>query len=57
MNNQDCFVYIGACFFMKGRRVIITNAFSKRTEKMPNTEKKICLRIKMLFEQDNGGRI
>jgi len=42
---------------MKGRRVIITNAFSKRTEKMPNTEKKICLRIKMLFEQDNGGRI
>jgi phage-related protein len=28
------------CFFVKGRKIIVTNAFRKKTEKLPKNEKK-----------------
>lgn len=32
------------CFFFKGRKIIITNAFVKKTEKLPTSEKERALK-------------
>ena len=33
-------------FFMVGRKIIITNAFCKKTDKLPDTEKELAIRYK-----------
>lgn len=38
------------CFFFKGKKVIITNAFVKKTQKLPNVEKERALRVRDNFE-------
>ena len=38
------------CFFFVGRRIIITNAFEKRSQKLPAGEKLRALRAKADFE-------
>lgn len=38
------------CFFFKGKKVIITNAFTKKTEKLPKGEKDRALKLKENFE-------
>jgi hypothetical protein len=38
------------CFFAKGRKIIITNAFAKKSEKLPRAEKDRALRAKVAFE-------
>ncbi len=38
------------CFFFKGGKIIITNAFIKKTSKLPNAEKEKALRIKEEYE-------
>jgi hypothetical protein len=39
------------CFFFTGRKVIITNAFHKKSDKMPPGEKDRALRLKKDFEE------
>jgi hypothetical protein len=34
------------CFFFKGNKIIITNAFEKREDKLPKTEKERALQAK-----------
>jgi hypothetical protein len=34
------------CFFVKGRKIIITNAFVKKTDKLPLKEKKKALKLR-----------
>jgi hypothetical protein len=38
------------CFFVKGRKIMITNAFHKKTEKLPKNEKDRALRRKTNYE-------
>lgn len=39
------------CFFIKGKKVIITNAFTKKTQKLPNGEKDQALKKRDNFEE------
>ena len=39
------------CFFVTGNRIIITNAFQKKQDKLPRAEKDRAIRIKEDFEQ------
>ena len=39
------------CFFFTGRKVIITNAFHKKSQKLPRHEKERALRAKDNYEQ------
>ena len=39
------------CFFFTGRKVIITNGFVKKSDKMPPGEKDRALRLKKDFEE------
>jgi phage-related protein len=39
------------CFFYAGKKIIVTNAFSKKTDKLPNNEKDLALRSKDDFEK------
>jgi phage-related protein len=39
------------CFFFTGRKVIITNGFHKKSQKMPSGEKERALRAKQSYEQ------
>lgn len=43
-------------FFTKGKKLIITSAFRKKTKKLPNKEKKKALKIKKSYEDrtENG---
>lgn len=34
------------CFFIKGAKIIVTNAFEKKTQKLPPREKERALRLK-----------
>ena len=38
------------CFFVKGKKVIITNAFIKKSDKMPKSEKERALKRKEDYE-------
>lgn len=38
------------CFFFVGNKIIITNAFQKKTDKLPISEKERALKIKDNFE-------
>lgn len=38
------------CFFYDGRKIIITNAFCKKTDKLPKNEKDKSLKIKSDYE-------
>ena len=38
------------CFFKKGKKIIVTNGFSKRTNKLPLAEKTIALENKKIYE-------
>ena len=39
------------CFFMKGKKIIITNGFSKRTEKLPKKEKDKSIKAREDYKQ------
>ena len=44
-------------FFTDGKRIIITNGFKKKTDKLPKNEKKIALNYrKDYLERKNGGK-
>src|SRR5262245_61926798 len=38
------------CFFFEGQKIIVTNGFYKKTEKLPKTEKEKALKIKSDYE-------
>ncbi len=38
------------CFFKKGKKIIVTNGFCKRTNKLPLAEKTIALENKKIYE-------
>ena len=37
------------CFFIKGKKIIITNAFCKRTDKLPKNEKEKSMKAKEVY--------
>jgi phage-related protein len=39
------------CFFCKGKKIIITNAFMKKTQKLPKTEKEHAIKAQESFER------
>ncbi|MGA1195886.1 MAG: type II toxin-antitoxin system RelE/ParE family toxin [Candidatus Latescibacterota bacterium] len=39
------------CFFFSGKKVIVTNAFRKKTQKLPKSEKDRALRAKLDYER------
>jgi len=39
------------CFFMKGKKIIITNAFRKKKQKLPKEEKQKALKYKNEYEK------
>lgn len=39
------------CFFFKGRKIIITNAFRKKRQKLPEQEKERAMNYKQDYEQ------
>jgi len=44
------------CFFFKGSKIIITNAFEKKTDKLPPREKEKALKYKQDYiKRVNGG--
>jgi len=46
-------------FFVTGKKIIVTNAFCKRTDKLPQTEKDLALKYKnnYLSKKQNGNNI
>ena len=38
------------CFFVTGKKIIITNAFEKKSQKLPQGEKDSALKAKINFE-------
>lgn len=38
------------CFFYVGKKIIVTNAFRKKQQKLPNTEKDRALKLKRDYE-------
>jgi phage-related protein len=44
-------------FFTDGKKIIITNGFRKKTDKLPKTEKDLAVRLRQdYFERKSGGR-
>lgn len=43
------------CFFFEGNKIIITNAFEKRQQKLPKNEKEKALKAKKDYEQRSKG--
>jgi len=41
------------CFFIKGKKIIITNGFCKRTDKLPKNEKEKSLNAKEVYYSEN----
>lgn len=39
------------CFFFKGKRIIVTNAFRKKTQKLPLAEKKRAMEIRKRYDE------
>jgi phage-related protein len=45
------------CFFFKGKKIVVTNAFLKKTDKLPKTEKERALKALHSYEKRvKGGR-
>jgi phage-related protein len=45
------------CFFFAGRRIIITNAFAKKSQKLPSGEKERALKAKASYELRVKGKV
>jgi len=44
-------------FFTDGRKIIITNGFRKKTDKLPKNEKKLAMKYRQDYlERKNGGK-
>lgn len=43
------------CFFFEGNKIIITNAFEKRQQKLPKNEKERALKAKKDYEERSKG--
>ena len=41
------------CFFIRGKKIIITNGFCKRTDKLPKNEKEKSLNAKEVYYSEN----
>jgi len=41
------------CFFIKGKKIVITNAFCKRVDKLPKNEKEKSIKNKELYYTSN----
>ena len=39
------------CFFFKGKKIIVTHAFVKKTQKLPKSEKSHALKAKVSYER------
>jgi phage-related protein len=39
------------CFFFRGKKIIITNAFTKKTQKLPQGEKELALKAYQSYEK------
>ena len=39
------------CFFFKGKKIIVTNAFVKKTQKLPQNEKERAVKAQESYEQ------
>ncbi len=39
------------CFFFTGRKIVITNGFTKKSQKLPDQEKEKALKAKLSYEQ------
>lgn len=39
------------CFFVKGKKIILTNAFTKKTQKLPQGEKELALKAFQSYEK------
>ena len=38
------------CFFFEGQKIIVTNGFHKKTDKLPQNEKERALKLKKDYE-------
>lgn len=43
----DCYL----CFFFRGKKIIMTNAFTKKTQKLPRGEKEVALKAYQSYEK------
>jgi len=41
------------CFFIKGKKIIITNSFCKKTDKLPKKEKDKSLKVREAYYAEN----
>lgn len=39
------------CFFFRGKKIIVTNAFTKKTQKLPGAEKELALKARQSYEK------
>ena len=39
------------CFFFRGKKIIVTNAFMKKTQKLPQSEKDLALKAYQSYEK------
>ena len=39
------------CFFFRGKKIIVTNAFTKKTQKLPQVEKELALKAYQSYEK------
>ncbi|MBU6383083.1 MAG: type II toxin-antitoxin system RelE/ParE family toxin [Verrucomicrobia bacterium] len=39
------------CFFFRGKKIIVTNAFTKKTQKLPAAEKELALKARQSYEK------
>lgn len=39
------------CFFFRGKKIIMTNAFTKKTQKLPRGEKEVALKAYQSYEK------
>lgn len=63
MNNDSCLIYEGdniyafkpqpdryLCFFFTGKKIIVTNAFQKKSDKLPPNEKATAIKKMVSYE-------
>jgi phage-related protein len=43
-------------FFMEDKKIIVTNAFMKKTQKLPVKEKELAMRYRKDYIERNGGK-
>lgn len=39
------------CFFFRGKKIVVTNAFTKKTQKLPQLEKELALNARESYEK------